>query len=87
MYVSHNTKKICLAYKSKYNSNRENQAVLLMITDGTRWHYLAVTKLCALLKGITSKHKGDFYCFIAHILQDINLKDIKTYVKIMIIAV
>ena len=62
LYVPHNTKKICLAYKSKYNLTRENQAVLLTITDGKKWHYLAVTKLSALLKGTTSKHKGDFYC-------------------------
>ena len=27
-----------------------------------RWHYLAVKKLLALLKEITSKHYGDFYC-------------------------
>ena len=27
-----------------------------------RWHYLAVKKLSALLRGITSKHHGDFYC-------------------------
>ena len=26
------------------------------------WHYLAVKKLSALLRGITSKHDGDFYC-------------------------
>ena len=26
------------------------------------WHYLAVRKLSTLLKGITSKHHGDFYC-------------------------
>ena len=26
------------------------------------WHYIAVKKLSALLHGITSKHKGDFYC-------------------------
>ena len=25
-------------------------------------HYLAVKKLSELLHGITSKHKGDFYC-------------------------
>ena len=24
------------------------------------WHYLAVKKLSALLRGITSKHHGDF---------------------------
>ena len=33
-----------------------------MITDGEKWHYLAVKSLHALLKGIKSKHKGDFYC-------------------------
>ena len=26
------------------------------------WHYLAVKKLSTLLRGITSKHHGDFYC-------------------------
>ena len=37
-----------------------------MITDDEKWHYLAVKKLSALLKGITSNHDGDFYylnCF------------------------
>ena len=33
-----------------------------MITDGKKWHYLAVKSLSALLRGITSKHDGDFYC-------------------------
>ena len=33
-----------------------------MITDGKKWHYLAVKKLPAWLTGITSKHDGDFYC-------------------------
>ena len=32
-----------------------------MITDDEKWH-LAVKKLSALLKGITLKDKGDFYC-------------------------
>ena len=62
LYVPHNTKKICHAYRSKYNSTCENQAIFLMITDGKKWHYLAVTRLSSLLQGITSKHNGDFYC-------------------------
>ena len=33
-----------------------------MITDGKKWHYLAVKSLTALLKRITLKHDGDFYC-------------------------
>ena len=33
-----------------------------MITNGKQWHYLAVKQLSALLRGITSNHKQDFYC-------------------------
>ena len=35
-----------------------------MITNEEKegWHYLPVKKLSALLHGITSKYKGDFYC-------------------------
>ena len=33
-----------------------------MITDGKKWHYLAVKSFSALLRGITSNHDGDFYC-------------------------
>ena len=33
-----------------------------MITDGKKWHYLAVESLPALFRGITSNHNGDFYC-------------------------
>ena len=50
------------AYVSKYNVNREKQRILLMIPNGKGWHYLAVKKLSALLRGITSKHHVDFYC-------------------------
>ena len=34
--------KITHAYKSKYNHTRKNQVVLLMITDGEKWHYTAL---------------------------------------------
>ena len=30
------------------------------------WHYLAVNKLSALLRGITSKHDCDFHCLNCH---------------------
>ena len=33
-----------------------------MITDGKKWHYLAVRSLPVLLRRITSNHHGDFYC-------------------------
>ena len=56
------TRKICHAYKSKYNLTCQNQVILLMITDGEKWHYAAVKNLSALPNGITSNHNGDFYC-------------------------
>ena len=55
--------KIYPAYISKHNSNREKRIILLMISNGAKqWHYLAFKKLSVLLRGITSKHHGDFYC-------------------------
>ena len=60
--MPHNTEKRCHVYKSKYNLTLENQVILLMITGGEKWHYLAVKKLSALLRVITSNHNRDFYC-------------------------
>ena len=31
-------------------------------SEGRQWHYLAVKKLSALLRGIASKIHSDFYC-------------------------
>ena len=61
-YVPHNTKKIKIAYKSKHNLTQEKQVILLMISNSENWHYLTVKNLSGLLRGITSKHEGDFYC-------------------------
>ena len=52
---------------SKNNSNHEKQVILLMISNGEKWHYLAVKKLSAFLRsaflrGVTSKNNGNFYC-------------------------
>ena len=49
-------------HKSQNNLKRENQVILLMITNGENLHYLAVKRLSALLRGTKSKHEGDFYC-------------------------
>ena len=66
-------------YKLKYNNECKNQVILLMITDGEKWHYLALKsepmlyngKLCnrpveslsRLLRGKTSNHHGDLLLF------------------------
>ena len=62
LYIPHNTKKIQLAYRSKYNLTRNKQIILLTITDGEKWHYLVVNNLSRLLRGITSNHHDGFYC-------------------------
>ena len=62
LYVPFNTKKIEIAYRSKYNLVRDNQIILLMISNGENWHYLAVKSLSRLLRGITSNYDGDYYC-------------------------
>ena len=62
LYIPHNTKEIQLAYRSKNNLTCNKQVILLIITDGEKWHYLTVKNLPGLLKGITSTHEKDFYC-------------------------
>ena len=89
LYVPHNTEKIIHAYKSKHNLNGKIQVILLMITDCKKWHYLAMKNLSALLKGITSKHVGDFdclNCFHAYTTKN-SLEKHKNCAKIMIIVV
>ena len=69
-------------YKLKHSLKRENHVILIIITTGKKWHYLA-----ALLREKTSKNVGDFYflnCFHSYNTKK-NLKNILMHVKIMII--
>ena len=43
LFVPHH-EKTNLAYKSKYNHKHENQLLLLMITNGEQWYYIALKK-------------------------------------------
>ena len=36
LYVPYNTETICRTYRSKYSNKRENQVILLMITDNKK---------------------------------------------------
>ena len=86
--MPHNTEKIRHAYDSKYDLKRENQVILLMITDGEKWHYLAAKILSALFIGITGNNNGDFCClncFQSYTTEN-KLKKHKKYVRIIIIA-
>ena len=88
MFVTYNTEKIRLAYKSKHNFQRENQVILLTITEGKKWHYLTVKSLSTLLREITTNYKEGFYylnCFHSYNTK-INLKSMEKYLMIMIIV-
>ena len=76
LYVPFEQKNICSEYISKRNFNTKNQIILLKITDGDKWHFLALpsisyedgvkrpTKsLSRLMEGISSKSHDDFYCY------------------------
>ena len=52
-----------------------------MITDGKKWHYLAVKSLSALLRGITSNHNRDFYCL--NCFYSYNRKYVMTMIIVM----
>ena len=75
--MPYNTKQIVRAYPpKKHNNKSKNQAILLMIIDGKKWHFLAVKSLSSLLRVVTSSHNGDFYylnCFYSY-STEINLK-------------
>ena len=73
LFIRHSEKTITLAYK--YNRKRENQVVLLMITNGEKWHYTAlksvrtddglnrpIRSMSWSFRGIISNHNGDFFC-------------------------
>ena len=45
------------------------------------WHYLAAKKLSALLHGITSKYKGEFYC-LNHLHSFRTENKLKSYKKV-----
>ena len=55
-------KKIIVLMFQTITQIMKKQVILLMIPNEENWHYLVVKKLLALLRGITSKHYGDFYC-------------------------
>ena len=43
LYILHNTKTINVPYTSEHYNKRIKQAILLMINNGKKSHYLAVT--------------------------------------------
>ena len=60
--MHHNNGGIRHSYKAKHNLKRKNQVIILMITDGEKWHCLALKKLSVLLRGITLNNVAYFCC-------------------------
>ena len=62
MYIKE--KEIYSAYILKFNSNCEKHIIVLTIPNEEKegWHYLAVTKLLPLFRGIMSKYHVVFCC-------------------------
>ena len=93
------TKHIRPAYILEHNNKRDTHVNLLMIADeNNNWHYLAVKRISGfffsirrisgLLRGITSRHNGDFYClncFQSYTTEN-KLRKHEKYVMIMIFA-
>ena len=50
LYVPFNTEDIRHAHMSKFSLRRENQIILLIITEGQKWNYLAVKNCLHYLK-------------------------------------
>ena len=68
LFAPHNTETIRIAYRSEYKHKRKKQVILLMITDGIKWHYLAVSHL-SMRTEKSSDHDGDFNylnCFYSY---------------------
>ena len=92
LYIPRNTKIMNVEYRPKHNNQCKKQVILLMINNGKKSHYLAVTNLSALLEGISSNHKEDFYCLNCFNLytskkkKKKNLKNVKKYVTITIVT-
>ena len=63
LYVKHNTKNVSVVYRSKHNNKRKKQVILLMINDGEKYHYIAVTNLSALLQKNIIKSQRRFLLF------------------------
>ena len=49
-------------YISKHNSEGRRIVDVLIIRKNEKKHYVAIKRLPALLRGITSAHHGEFYC-------------------------
>ena len=50
LFIPYNTVTITVAYRSEHKKKHKKQVILLMISNGKKSHYLAVTNLSAFLQ-------------------------------------
>ena len=63
IFSAHETsKKLNNIRVSKYNRIRPNKILLLMITDGEKWHFTSVKNENRLFRHIYSKYNDAYYC-------------------------
>ena len=63
VFSAHETsKKLNNIRVSKYNRIRPNKILLLMITDGEKWHFTSVKNEYRLFRDVFSKHHDAYYC-------------------------
>ena len=63
LYISRNTKKISVVYRSEYNNKGKKQVILLMISNGKKQHYLPVTSLTYITSRNVVKSQRRFLLF------------------------
>ena len=81
VFVPYNSDEIRHAYIEKHISVRENEVIFLIITDSENKHYLVAKRFSALCRGTNNGY------VLVYLKQKINLKSMKMYVKIIIIAI
>lgn len=64
LFSRHNNEELKQEYISNYNSELENQVLLLQITSGEKWHYLFVKNLPLFLRETTLKNNDDYFCIL-----------------------
>ena len=81
VFVPYNSDEIRHAYIEKHISVRENEVILLIITDSKNKHYLVAKRFSALCR-----ERNNGYSVVVYLKKKINLNSMKMYVKIIIIA-
>ncbi|XP_057299543.1 uncharacterized protein LOC130630167 [Hydractinia symbiolongicarpus] len=62
VYFSEEDFQVRQAYVSKHNTTRKKVADVLIIQEGGKKHYVAIKRYSALMRGLSSRHRGDHYC-------------------------